>query len=97
MPLYFSVQPFSVADLDRHEPRFSEIAPNGLQRDWRRLSDINLKWLEKTLQNAIQRPSQCEERLGLGCLFYFHLLAILENGPDEDLRTDLFGKIEGSF
>ncbi len=62
--------------------------------EWRRLSGTNLAWLEKTLQIAMTKLAEGEERLGMASLFYFHLRALSEGGPEEDLRPDLFGQLK---
>ena len=102
MSIYFALTEFQIQHFDRTEPRFVETIPGVPAQlapgcDWRRLCDINLVWLERTLRRAIQGPVEDIERLGEACLFFFHLRALLEGGPEEDLRPDLFGQLESEF
>lgn len=92
MPQYFNLSEFNIQHSDRTEPRFTEA-----NTEWRLLCETNLTWLHKTLQAALQKPASDEERLGLACLFYFHLRAIHDHGPEDDLRPDLFPSPNGEF
>lgn len=102
MSIYFALAEFQIQRFDRTEARFTETIPGlpsqlALGSDWRRLCDTNLVWLERTLQKAIQGPVEDIERLGQACLFFFHLKALHEGGPECDLRPDLFGQLESEF
>jgi hypothetical protein len=92
MATYFAPKLLQVAERQDAAPKLTDAS--GI--DWRRLTDTNLDWLERTLQNAMLGAVADEERLGLACLFLFHLRAMLAGGPTEDLRPDLF-LTEGGF